>query len=390
MYLIYFLDENGRVVVENDSIKTVPCCLRNQEDEPEDEPFCYEDISYPTGAKYVVDYFTGHGKISCEYTHESWSNGQRESFYKALNKYKPKDNWPDKADFKRYCVDYDVDTFYYKNPFFDNDSIFEEFENDSELYDLFAFSLPELISLGDLTSLGYNALKIIKKYDLERHSIDGYDRDSILKDQFSLAEMEMTEIIFGCENACEKRRDDLRKQILDTLESKCYIIDRCVSSANPNVVPEADIDTMVNALIEECKSQCFINNYTCEELNLSRLIKTPKYELGQTGGFEIELFYGLAGFPISGYHDCLGRDNSSFNYIDELSPAQYTERYYDWNGDNINDAFKCKLGDIEKEEYSWYQYTKVQQASTWNLIIDLPSMCPEPETATLEYSEGCC
>ena len=175
----------------------------------------------------------------------------------------------------------------------------------------------------------------------------------------------------NCQSGCEEKRGDIKKQIREMLVDKCYVIGECYDGTDPSIVPEEDIDLMADKLIAICKDQCEINTFSCHEFG-SRSMGTKKTTPGTTHT-EFKLDYGVTGFPADGIVNCNGT-----NYVfDDETYNTGTEVFLD--DDDVPDLFKYNSRDTYGYPYpvSWYQYTKVKQATEWNIVVDLPSQCPD-------------
>ncbi len=162
----------------------------------------------------------------------------------------------------------------------------------------------------------------------------------------SYAEMQMAIMEQQCVSACQQRKQTIIQMLTDTLTARCYIIGGCKTSSDyvtDNVIPQADFDAIVDSIIGQCSSMCTVNTYKCIPPVTCRMVQTSKLDLGDNSSI-VSLELGTGGTPSDACTIVTGQD------------------YYD-----CSQAADSSL--------SFCQYTKVQQASNWNMEIDLPSAC---------------
>lgn len=370
----YELDAEGHIKVDdNGNVVTVPCCIEHEGQNPVNSGLCYEDTEYPNhpGGKYIVSHFKGEGRIRCEYTHEAWSNEERYTFFQSLLNFKPPNGaWNDGLHYDKSCVDLVEPTSWYVN---------SDYETNQ---------LPRLMNSSERVYYNNNFDDFYINVN-QKFPFVGYDGES--KYTISFAEIRISELLRKCRDTCEGRKDEIRQELMAMLSEKCYEIGGCRDENNPQVIPESDIDTIVNRIVEECTSQCQMNTFGCRDINQMRILKTPKWQVGATGGSDVDFVLGLGGFPED-YEDCYSNTVDNVPYV-EASSLDYSDANYassgwgDWNDDGENDIIRCDLTNYDKNDYSWFQYTKVHQAKSWHLEMDMPSACPED---TLSREFVCC
>jgi hypothetical protein len=181
----------------------------------------------------------------------------------------------------------------------------------------------------------------------------------------SQAAIVMNDKILACTDLCTSRTSEFKSSVVDMFEDRCYVIGGCKITENDNIVPTADLDAIVLKVVDQCKSQCKLSTYACEE-KTCRLISAPETELyaldhGEDQE-EAKLLYGVGGrynnteYPLSSALNvnCAGCDPISFP--EEVSlPKQVT----------------LTAG----EEYTWVEYTLHTQAKTWDLDLAIKSKC---------------
>jgi hypothetical protein len=330
----------------------IPCCVTINTDGSYNLSGCYKDYKYPNidklpldpdpahptngilsddGGKYklLVDEFCGSGRLKCEYTKDFWSCGQRFTFYQALKTYQVPT-----ADYLsiypvRDCDFVKTDYVWYNNPAPDSNTF------------------PDLVTAGERDAI-MNAFPGKYTTDQFTQAPSMLNLSGQVVSQISYVEMQMVQIQQNCLGTCEGRRKDIENNLRQVLESRCYVIGACKSNSDyvqDNMIPLEDFNAMVDNIIGQCKSQCTTNTYKCVPPQMCRKIKTPKIFLGNN--FEIvDVEFGSGGLATDACTLVSGED------------------YYDCSGTADSNLSFC-------------QYTKVQQATTWEIEIDLPSACPD-------------
>ncbi len=360
--------------------KKVSCCGVGQ-----DNSVCYTDFNYPNidilykpndprftisgdkKARYIVNDFDGGGRMKCPYDHMVWSSGQRYSFYTLLNKMYPKGVDPeaekqreqDEADYLGFELNTEksYDCNYLKTPY--------------EWY-----MLPD--EDGDITS--ENPVLIpsteLDEYPLAKTKFEYTMPDGQIKSTISKVEMIVRDQEKGCIEACEMREETFEKKIREMLLKNCYQVDECrgKGEAYDHIVSTEEIKEMVNVLVANCKSQCSVNTFTCSMTDLFRGIKDPKIILGgKPNGVKVN--FGIGGMPLN--------DPRIKNYKDGALDAVANSQI---QGSTL---VEYDLSKYKEEEFSWFEYTALEQAKNWDFEINLPCKCSSlklyPQRATEVY-----
>lgn len=350
----------------NGGFKKVSCCGVNSSNS-----ICYTDFNYPNidllykpndprftisgdkKARYIVSNFDGNGRMKCPYDHISWSRGQRLTFYNLLNKLYPngidpnleKQKEKDEEDYlgyegdtevKRDCNFLKTPREWYILPDEDGDISSEypalipdiEKEDYPDAKEMYAFTMPDGSKKTTVSSIEM----IIR--DKEKESLDG----------------------------CERRFSQFREEIIKMLEKNCYLIDQCrgKGEAYDHIVSSAEIDEMAKALVKNCRAQCYANTFSCSMVDLYRGVKDPKGLLGgKPNG--VKVYYGIGGMPAN--------DPRSKNYKDGALDAVVNSQV---PGSSL---IEYDLSKYNEDDFSWYEYTALEQAKSWNFEINLPCKC---------------
>ena len=79
-----------------------------------------------------------------------------------------------------------------------------------------------------------------------------------------VVKFDMMKMTKSCEGKCDERRSEFRNKLVLSFTQNGYVIGGCKGADTDNVVPEEDIDLLVDEIIEQCKSQCTISTYQLE------------------------------------------------------------------------------------------------------------------------------
>lgn len=358
-----------------DGIAKGPCCMTMNGLTP-DYGFCYPDQSYPnlntiydandirfghdnltdTKWKWIVNDFTGEGRVKATYDHYYWSSGQRYNFYNQIN---------------NFLVDVDEST--------DGDT--KDIDRSCE-----ALEMPRSKWYKNTDERGNTYLATEEEVDGTSKEFKPATLDNNPNRPVSFVEIQLVNEINECLTSCEKRRDEFRNKINETLAKNCYDVGGCkgggVGTPYEHVVPQDDVEKMVDAMVANCQNQCkVLNTFACWNRN-SRDIQTERTIYGPTETLA-RLITGIGGFPPDpSFYDCKKKLNPN-NDVEANYDTKYI--YGNLNSDPKPEIIKYKIVDdpstprasrITTDMYSWYQYTMLQQAKEWDFEVNLPSKCP--------------
>lgn len=392
----------GLIVVDAVTKKPikVPCCSLNPT--PTDEG-CFADYNYPNlenyvsgedvfdldGSgdrfKWVVNEFCESGRIQCPQTKEDWNAGQRLTFYNALKTFVPAGLDESISDFLGLnCTDIAEETQWLYYSFAGDkdyqdlyglediisevqlDNFIASFNNDADNINLRSLSRSDGVSGLEvyLDDTDASNLKLYSQIYLER------EEDN---EVFAYYELEIESRLADCNQGCENKRTQFRNALMRLLEEKCYEIGGCRTNdpSTFHIVPEEDIDLIVDQIVLSCQEQCQMTTYSCEDIKC-RPINLPQTTVGSNQN-SLALYYGVGGYPdnplLAG--DPLGM--TAYDYEDDdtgiCTPIAGTE------------FKKCQFYNADRslKNLSWYEYTLTKQATDWTFKLDLPSMCEGSE-----------
>lgn len=366
------VDANGWVIVDATTKKPnlIPCCFGRYTEEAGD--FCYKNHDYPNLEyadvsdnrfgndddgegiyRYTVNEFADVGRLSCPYDHEVWSSLERETFYMMLKSYEdPYETWETEiVDLVEDCDMMINNATHWWNYTVDGSVTGLLYPSDDE---------PDSEEGTGWEEINY------EDYYLHDATID---RDTITRVEIELAEAENE-----CESSCYKRKSEMRRALYKTLDNNCYDIGGCYTEETPWAIPESHIEAMLDTVYKTCLSKCSVYTFACEDIEDVRDVSTHRTNLGPisiSGGYS-NLYIGLAmnpdeaaticnNIPLpTSYVDCANETT------DWATKKKLTTNSYIWNIDIEN---------FDREDYSWYEYTDLEQVSSWKIELSLPSMC---------------
>jgi hypothetical protein len=349
--------------------ETERCCKDELEGETYgfiDGDFCIDDES---GNDYVENFEGYNGGIRCPYTHEAWNAGQRLTFWRMLENYTPMYpiNYGDIPEIRNTCADV------LAKPAQGWHSVLG---NCDSPYDFLSYDERDAFNSGEFPSNWHNWWDNYFDCDLDPIPINPiYNLMGVNDPTTSLLEMSMVDEQNKCIESCEERFESFYQQLRQTFLDSCYTIVSCIDNASPqNYVTEAQILQIAQQLVTDCKQNCTITSFSCDDIE-QRSLTTPKYYFKRKASFSVNL--GVAGIP-SNYEDCLV---SQVDKLD-LNPNNYDP--VNSITTTLNEPAKRYYFDPQATKYtppgnlSWFEYTLIKQATSWDFDIQLPSFCFNP------------
>ena len=351
-YVADSINTNGIVTWD---FQQAPCCLNSPESDPADCKLCYDDTSYPNPdepTKLVVREFSDLGRIRCPYNHEKWSSGQLLSFYLILqNKVSADDLGWDISTVDITMEDYVILQKWYKN------------DEENEL----AYMIPDRVYQTLGTEKAFYSLM-----EYERADADG---------AFVMVEKEMYDLEQNALEECDRKRAEIQTKIYQMLSDRCYEIGDCRTSDpnTSNIIPQEDIDKLVEAVVAHMKEQCVLNTFSIEEYS-SRDLKTPLSQFGSVST-TVKLQYGVGGLA-DGMRDGTSYDDNITSFARSTDfNADYTRYFFDSDGDGYPDT-------NPEWNPSWYQYTMLNQIKEWDFDLALPDKCQDITNDTPDCNDN--
>jgi hypothetical protein len=211
--------------------------------------------------------------------------------------------------------------------------------------------------------------------------------DSV-KQVFSFVQMEMVEQVKGCASGCEGKRGDIRTKLLAMLEKRCYIVGGCRTDdpSTFNVIPEEDIDAMVESIVAVCVSQCKLTSFSCGDVPC-REITTSYTSIGPTQN-ETTVVYGVGGM-WNNPEFC--NTPAAANYDDLSACTTVFTRDIDGDGQPEN-VRRCATENAGIQyTLSYYEQTLLTQATQWEFDVELPPMCRDAQGNIIPVASiACC
>ncbi len=341
---------------------------------------------YPDGTPIPCN-FCDVGYIQCEVTSSGWDCDQRLTYYNLIKDFK-EEVVPDIVPVN--CDNYFEATKYVLNPDFDKESGF-----------ILTFDSDEVLP-GTLSSLeflsedlfaengGYITNTLADMPPIPQgqwfHNLKGEQ----LEEGVSIIENEIYELVQDCNEGCDDRKEEFKQKLIQLFEDRCYVIGACKIFPNDNIVPEEDIDVLVEQMVLQCKNQCEVDTYACIDESC-RLLGAPtrvdRTDPTATARFTIDLSFpelGVSGPVVQGlssrqderlkYFDPLTNTTTQTNELPIIStPTASGLIEYSYN----TSAFPfVTIWDI-RQSLTYSQSTRLKQATEWKVNLDIPSKCDQ-------------
>ena len=334
----------------------------------------------------VLCNFCGLGYISCPYTRESWSCDQRYTFYEMIKNYQETSE-PEGVPVT--CGNYYEATAYVHNPDFGKE--YDSVAGNSSDFELRYTNID--LPLDTFIDLPYLSESLITTYVSNKSFSDLQSEGGVVEltdingdtqtNGVSIIENDAYHMQQDGIQKCEQRRNEFRQQIIKAFEERCYVIGECKIDPNDNIIPEADIELMVEQMVEQCKAQTAITTYSCVDEPCRLITKSP-YEFGgspeASNDFNTSYIdYGVSGPIVS------GRSNRETQTLKEIDPL--TGDVVD-SGESAIVTNISATGTLEKYEYTsspsiwdmrrsltYAEYSRWIQAMEWDIQLDVPSKC---------------
>lgn len=342
--------------------------------------------------------FCGVGYITCPYTKESWSCNQRFTFYQMIKNYEETTE-PDGAVVN--CGNYYEATEYVHNPDFGKvlgelDSDGNEITEDDFVLGYINQQDPEMPENGGVpvdvfADLPYLSQQLIDEYVLNRTFQDLNTTPVELRDiqgnvqttGVSIIENDAYAMQEECSENCDQRRNEFREELIKAFLDRCYEIGECKITPTDNIIPEEDIDLMVDQMVAQCRSQCTISSFACTDEPCRLPTKSP-YEFGgspeASNDFNTSYIdFGVSGPIVTGFST---RENQTLRIIDSNTGAVVD------TGESTATQNVSATGTLIKHTYTsnpsiwdvrrsltYAEYSRWIQAMEWDIVLDIPSKC---------------
>lgn len=358
-------------------LKIIPCCWASEEG-PSPDPansLCFEYENYPalssgSDSKSIVNNFCGIGRIICDQYYDTWDHAQNYSFLRSIeDNVEPDDSFWAEVDLLD-CDDLlDSSTVWYTRTDYPVPNGFEE---ENLPYLITADERSELESEYEDYSFSFGGIDILLSRAYDKEILEYTNENGVLvqKEKFPYIEKVMRDEKFECVAKCEEKRSDIERELREVIEENCYQLEGC-RTTNPetfDVIPIADFDLIVDAVVEQCKGQCSITTYSCETVGCRRI---DKEKISYGGETTLDIQIGVAGHPDASAN---GFDDDVVEFYEEI----------DFDGDGIIDARRYKFGEYPEMYVSWYEYTLQLQVAEWFMELSMPNKCEDVTNEELD------
>ncbi|WP_438422959.1 hypothetical protein [Aquimarina macrocephali] len=340
---------------------------------------------YPDGTPIPCN-FCDVGYIKCEQTSKDWNCDQRLTFYNLVKDFK-EEVIPDVVPVN--CGNYFEATSYVLNPDYEKETGF-----------ILTFTSADVLP-GTLSGLEFLSADLFAENG-GYITNDFADMPPIPEDRWftnlagepqatgvSMIENEISLLAKDCNENCEEKRELFRQNLIRLFEERCYVIGKCKIDPNDNIVPEEDIDVLVEQIVQQCKKQCEVDTYACID-ETCRLLGAPtrvdRSDPNAISKYTIDLSFpelGVSGPVVAGLST---REAQKLKYFDPLTgiTTQTNESPIVENLPNglIKYSYNTSaypfvtIWDI-RQSLTYAQSTRQKQAVEWTVKLDIPSKCDD-------------
>jgi hypothetical protein len=294
--------------------------------------------------------FCGIGIIKCSVTKPMWTAGQRLTFFKMLEGYKEPASvaWSDDGlDCQDFQTPGHIDTV-------DGAPVFITWQDTDKSY---------------YTAQEYETLKS------EQFQYNG----SVLKTK---VELEIESLNKGVVSACEMQRSEFKAMLIDTLQAKCYVIGECKACETDSIITMADIDLLVDVMIDQCKARGMVSTFSCKTGRCRDLL-TPDTIIGYKDRNGEEININSLEFGTGSQVDTTC--NSAVLYMRKSIDSDLSfETRQGTPQTTIEPGELVVVKECTGEVLSYCEWNKRREVTETILRIDLPSKCEGMEaTATI-------
>ncbi len=275
--------------------------------------------------KYKPCNFCDKGFYTCKYDHFNWANGQRYTFYEKIKATDFNNLMPPtlSATCDLDCDKKNTATNWYSPP----DGYY-----------------------GSMDYIPYQRSGFFASFWLCEAKTEFPTTPAIFQN-LSYSQVQALISTNDCIDKCEARRNEFRDEVIKMFTDRCYIIGVCMNGEE-NVVPWEDVEEVVNKMVVQCKSQCPITTWRCNDTDCRTWGESniayihPTFTNGNTPGQS----YTILEFGVGGPNcNCLS---------------------------GLPQGNNCSNQNIEYN-FTYYEYTLNKQARQWLPVLDIRSLCDQ-------------
>jgi hypothetical protein len=211
-------------------------------------------------------------------------------------------------------------------------------------------------------------------------------------------EIDIARLNSDLSNACELRRDEVRNRLLKLLNAKCYLIGGCKLPStdltagteaffnNDRVVPERDIDMMVDEMIKQCRIRGWVTTYRRISLGCRDILTAPYAKVIRQTGY-------ISPFRFLPKGERLVPNTWNLGYVDRFGQKQAIDQvfYGVANRDGLTETNKAVLFKRDKVDQKIKSFIKTSTILTTKApdgITDLDILDIDPEVDEIPAKPG--
>ncbi|MBD0255110.1 MAG: hypothetical protein ICV83_05280, partial [Cytophagales bacterium] len=183
-------------------------------------------------------------------------------------------------------------------------------------------------------------------------------------------ELDLERLNRGLAGDCEGKRAQYRQTLIDTFKAKGYVLADCKASATDNIVPWADVDTLVNVLVRECRQRGLVTTFACLG-DSCRDIYTPKDKIGHVDTNGAKINYNRLEYGV----ESIGNANCAtavLHYRPVMGDTLLTTRADTLKAASSYGSASIVVRDCNGSTFTYCEWTKRREVSEMALKIDIP------------------
>jgi hypothetical protein len=295
---------------------------------------CVNNVEVPCcpGVPDELCNFCGIGKVKCQVTKKDWNCGQRFTFFQLLKDMKDSEriNWSDDG---LVCQDY-------LSPGYVEEDTFYTWENE------------QVYTGADYENLRNN-----------NFVVDG-------RRLRSKVEVDLEALNRGLAGDCEGKAAEYRNLLIDTFRAKGYVPANCKASPTDNIVPWADVDTLVNVMMRECRQRGLVTTFTCLG-DSSRDIYTPKDKVGHVDAAGARINYNCLEYGVESPANA-GCQTALLHYRPAVGQTTLTATADTLKASSSYGSGTITIRNCQGAAFTYCEWTKRREVSEMTLKIDIP------------------
>jgi len=186
----------------------------------------------------------------------------------------------------------------------------------------------------------------------------------------SKVELDLAGLNRGLAGDCEGKRAGYRQTLIETFRAKGYVLADCKASATDNIVPWADVDTLVNVLVRECRQRGLVTTFACLG-DSCRDIYAAKDKIGHVDVNGAKINYNRLEYGV----ESVGNANCAtavLHYRPVMGDTLLTAGGDTLKAISSSGSGSIVIRDCNGSAFTYCEWTKRREVSEMALKIDIP------------------